>query len=301
MDANELKNMIYLLDDSDDRVVSHIEEQIFSLGLKAIPLLESLWPAEDSVVRQERIVALIKRIKKHVLADELKSWMNTEEQDLFAGVMIINKILDPSLDQQSIINQIDKIKLDAWLELNYELTSFEKVKILNRIFFEVHGFSGDTDTYHHSKNSFISSVLDRKKGNPISLAIIYSIVAQKLNIPIYGVNLPQHFILGYVKDLQWPPLLRFNDEALERERGHSDILFYINPFNNGLIFNQDNIHKFLKQLNLEAKEEYFSICENRDIVIRILRNLQVSFSKENNLNKKEQVEELLSILLSKDS
>ena len=60
------------------------------------------------------------------------------------GVFIINKILDPNLDRQSIENQLDKIKLDAWLELNYDLTSFEKVKILNRIIFDVHKFTGDT-------------------------------------------------------------------------------------------------------------------------------------------------------------
>ena len=76
MEISELKNMVYLLDDSDDRVVSHVEEKIFSLGLSSIPLLESLWPEEESVVRQERIVELIKRIKQNVLAEELKSWLN---------------------------------------------------------------------------------------------------------------------------------------------------------------------------------------------------------------------------------
>ncbi|MCH1472467.1 MAG: transglutaminase-like domain-containing protein [Bacteroidia bacterium] len=300
MDVNELKNMVYLLDDSDDRVVSRIEEKIFSFGLNSIPFLESLWPDEESAVRQERIVNLIKRIKQNVLAEELRSWLNSDEQDLMDGVFIINKILDPNLDRQSIENQLDKIKLDAWLELNYDLTSFEKVKILNRIIFDVHKFTGDTETYHHSKNSFLSSVLERKKGNPISLAIIYSIVAQRLNIPIYGVNLPQHFILGYVKDLEWPPLLRFNDESLSRESQYNDILFYINPFNNGLIFNQENIHKFLKQLKLEVKEDYFKICENRDIIIRILRNLEVSFSKENNHSKKDQVMNLIKIMMRED-
>ena len=300
MEVKELKNMVYLLDDSDERVVSHIEEKIFSYGLNSIPFLESLWPNEESAVRQEKIVNLIKRIKQNVLAEELKSWLNSEEKDLLDGVFIINKILDPNLDRQHIENQLDKIKLDTWLELNYDLTSFEKVKILNRIIFDVHKFTGDTENYDHSKNSFLSSVLERKKGNPISLAVVYCIIAQRLNIPIYGVNLPQHFILGYVKDLEWPPLLRFNDESLSRESQFNEILFYINPFNNGLIFNQENILKFLKQLKLEVKEDYFKICENRDIIIRILRNLEVSFSKENNHSKKDQVLNLIKIMMRED-
>lgn len=301
MKFEDFKNMVYLLDDSDERVVRHIEEQILAMGYESIPILESLWPDEKSIQRQEKIINLINQINKNLLAEDFRDWYNSEDQDLMEGLFIINKILDPTVDRKYIENQINKIKLDAWLELNYDLTSFEKVKILNRIIFEVHNFKGDTDSYHHSKNSFLSSVLERKKGNPILLAIIYSIVAQRLNIPIYGVNLPQHFILGYVKDLEWPPLLNFNDPSIVKDDNHSDILFYINPFNNGLIFNQDHIYTFLKQLNIEAKSEYFNVCSNLDMVKRVLKNLEISYAKENNLSKKEQVENLIRIIYQQDT
>ena len=301
MKFEDFKNMVYLLDDSDERVVRHIEEQILAMGYESIPILESLWPDEKSIQRQEKIINLINQINKNLLAEDFRDWYNSEDQNLMEGLFIINKILDPTVDRKYIENQINKIKLDAWLELNYDLTSFEKVKILNRIIFEVHDFKGDTDSYHHSKNSFLSSVLERKKGNPILLAIIYSIVAQRLNIPIYGVNLPQHFILGYVKDLEWPPLLNFNDPSIVKDDNHSDILFYINPFNNGLIFNQDHIYTFLKQLNIEAKSEYFNVCSNLDMVKRVLKNLEISYAKENNLSKKEQVENLIRIINQQDT
>ena len=301
MKFEDFKNMVYLLDDSDERVVRHIEEQILAMGYESIPILESLWPDEKSIQRQEKIINLINQINKNLLAEDFRDWYNSEDQNLMEGLFIINKILDPTVDRQYIENQINKIKLDAWLELNYDLTSFEKVKILNRIIFEVHDFKGDTDSYHHSKNSFLSSVLERKKGNPILLAIIYSIVAQRLNIPIYGVNLPQHFILGYVKDLEWPPLLNFNDPSIVKDDNHSDILFYINPFNNGLIFNQDHIYTFLKQLNIEAKSEYFNVCSNLDMVKRVLKNLEISYAKESNLSKKEQVENLIRIINQQDT
>lgn len=285
INEKELNSMVYLLDDSDERVVEQIEQQISALGLEVIPFLEKSWPEDDSPTRQERVVQLIKNIKENSLAKEMQSWLENESNDLLAGLLIINKIANPSLDRQVVENKLDKLKLDAWLEMNYDLTSFEKVKILNHIIFDVHQFKGDTGTYHHSKNSFINSVLDRKVGNPISLAVIYSIVAQRLNIPIYGVNLPQHFVLGYVQDFDWPPLLRFNDQAASGNEAGENIMFYINPFNNGLIFNRENIEKFLKKLNLEPKEDYFKTCGNKDIVLRVLRNLEVSFAKENNESK----------------
>jgi len=300
INEKELDSMLYLLDDSDERVVNHIESQILDFGLAAIPFLEAKWPLEENVNRQDKILSILKKIQRQSLSLELKSWLKTEKQDLLDGLLIVNKLKDPTITRQVIDVQLDKIKLDAWLELNYDLTSFEKIKILNHIFFDIHQFKGNTENYHHSDNSFLSSVLERKSGNPISLAIVYALVAQRLNIPVYGVNLPQHFILGYVKDFDWPPLLRFNDPSAGGNEQGGDILFYINPFNSGLIFNHDNIHKFLKKLNLEPKEDYFKACSNTDILLRVLRNLEVSYDKENKPTKLDQVRALIGALLAED-
>ena len=292
----EIRNMIYLLDDSDDRVIEHIESQLMDKGSAIIPFLEKVWPEEEDVERQERILGLIKRIKQMEVVEDLLAWKQSKTQNLLDGVLIVEKILDPLVERKLIEMKLDKIKLDAWLEMNYDLTSFEKVKILNHILFDVHQFSGDTDNYHHSSNSFISSVLERKKGNPVSLAIIYSIVAQRLNIPIFGVNLPQHFILGYIQDVEWQPLKRFNDPSVIRNEEGSEIMFYINPFNEGLIFNRDHIHKFLEQLSLEPKEEYFKACSNLSIVRRILKNLEMAYTKEKNDTKLELVHAMAKAL-----
>ena len=300
INEKELQSMLYLLDDEDDRVVEQIEAKITAMGSEVLPHLEKVWPEEENTKRQERIVELIKNIGQESLANSFKDWLDTDEQDLLAGMLIVNRIIEPNIDRQLIENKLDKIKLDAWLEMNYDLTSFEKVKILNHIFFDVHKFKGDTENYHHSKNSFISSVLDRKMGNPISLAVIYSIVAQRLNIPVYGVNLPQHFVLGYLKEFDWFPLLNFNDKSALGDEAGSEIMFYINPFNNGLIFNHENIHKFLKQLKLEPKDDYFKACTNKSILLRVLRNLEVSFSKESNYTKLDQVKKLLAVLIAED-
>ncbi len=292
--------MLYLLDDSDDRVVEEIEKRLIDYGSEVIPILEKAWPAETNPKRLERILKLIKEINSRVLCYELKEWKKSEEQDLLEGVLIIDKLQNPLVDKQVIDNQLDKIKLDAWLELKYDLTSFEKIKILNYVIFDVHKFKGDTDNYHHSKNSFISEVLDSRKGNPVSLAIIYSIVAQRLNIPVYGVNLPQHFVLGYLQDLEWELLKRFNDEPMLGDEEGSDILFYINPFNSGLIFSKENIIQFLDQLKLEPKDSYFKVCSNIDILKRILRNLISSYQKEENEAKLLIVKQMMDILLDEE-
>ena len=296
MDEKEIQSMLYLLDDSDSRVVEEIEQRLIALGSEVISYLEEAWPVETNPKRLERMLNLIKEIKSKAICEELIAWKAKKEPDLLEGVLIIDRLHNPNVDRQLIDNQLDKIKLDAWLELKYDLTSFEKIKILNYVIFDQHKFKGDTENYHSSKNSFISHVLDVKQGNPVSLAIIYSIIAQRLNIPVYGVNLPQHFVLGYLQDFEWELLKRLNDEPMMGDEEGSDILFYINPFNSGLIFSKENIIQFLDQLKLEPKESYFKVCSNEDILKRILRNLITAYQKENNAPKLLIVQQMMEIL-----
>ena len=289
--------MVYLLDDSDERVVAEIRQQLKAMGGEVIPILEEAWNIESNPQRVEHILELIKEINADLRCDELRNWKKQQSDDLLAGMLIIDRIHRPNLDRQDVENKLDKIKLDAWLELKYDLTSFEKVKILNYVFFDQHGFQGDTDNYHLSRNSFISEVLDRRKGNPVSLAVIYALVAQRLNIPVYGVNLPQHFILGYVSDLDWEPLQRYNDRGSAGDMAGSEVAFYINPFNNGLIFPKENIHQFLEQLKIEAQDSFFTVCSHSEILKRILRNLTASYEKEGNEGKLHLVKEMMAVLL----
>ena len=54
--------------------------------------------------------------------------------------------------------------------------------------------------FHAPQNSFISDVLNDKKGNPLSLSLLYLIIAQKCELPIKGVNLPKHFVIAYTHE-----------------------------------------------------------------------------------------------------
>src|SRR5690606_4799269 len=147
--------------------------------------------------------------------EDLALWYQSGGFDLLRGFLIINRYQYPDLDEEKIINQIDAIKRDVWLQMMYEASPVEKVKLLNHIFYNVYGFSGNTKNHQNPQNSYLSQVLESRKGNQISLAIIYSVIAQKLDIPIYGVNLPQHFVLAYV-------------DEFEQKRKETEILFYIN-------------------------------------------------------------------------
>jgi regulator of sirC expression with transglutaminase-like and TPR domain len=144
------------------------------------------------------------------------------------------------------------------------------VKVLNHILFDIHGFSGNTSNYHAPQNSYINNVLEGKKGNPLSLSIIYCIVAQSLDIPIYGVNLPEHFIVCYHD---------FEGEIPDNLINENRVYFYVNPFSKGSIFGQNDIDAFLKQIKREPQPHFFTPCSNLDMVIRLLNNLILAYEK----------------------
>lgn len=293
---SEIESLIYLLEDTDKEVIEQVQSRIISLGSAIVPHLEEQLYQADNALQIERLQSLLKRLRYDELIAYFKVWLKDGAKDLLGAVINIAKIKYPEIDRQEIENQIDKIKLDAWLELQYDLTSYEKVRILNHIFYNVHLYQGDSEDYHNSDNSFINKVLDRKRGNPISLAIIYSLVAQRLNIPIFGVNLPQHFVLGYKADGDFDLIKAYNELSSFNGNETGEVLFYINPFSQGLILSHDSIREFLTQIKVETREDYFNICSNKAIVQRIIRNLIFAFDKEKNTLMIQILEDMMTVL-----
>lgn len=299
--SKEVASLVYLLDDTDNEVVSEVEKRLLSLGKDIIPDLEDYLYAAESALLIERLQDIIKKLKFDDILVYFTNWVAQGGTDLLGALVEIAKVKYPEITRQNIENEIDKIKLDAWLELHYDLTSYEKVRILNHIFYNVHKFTGDTEDYHHEDNSFINRVLNRKKGNPVSLGVIYAIVAQKLNIPVFGVNLPQHFILGYKSDGDFELIKAYNEESQFDGNEGGDVLFYINTFSQGLVLSKQSITEFLKQLNIEPRPEFYQLCSNTDIIQRIIRNLLFAYEKTENHTYVDVLLQIMSIISEKES
>jgi regulator of sirC expression with transglutaminase-like and TPR domain len=285
MNLKEVIALITLLDDPDEGIYCQVKERFIILGPQAIPHLETAWENSFDIVMQKRIEGIIHDIHFEALQKALKHWAEHEQEDLFKGVCLVARYGYADLDEAKLKKQIQQIKQDVWLEIHDDLTGFEKIKIMNHILFEVHQFSGNITNYHAPQNSFINVVLESKKGNPVMLSVVYALVCKELNIPVYGVNLPQHFVLAYVND--FANLYDTNHKTLS-----DNILFYINPFSKGLIFNQKDIDSFLKQLNIEPENKYYLPCSNVEIVKRILHNLIYSYEKLGYLEKVEELKRL---------
>ena len=283
INEREIASLIKLLDDPDTEVYAHIEAKLLSYGNEVINYLESAWERSFDAILQERIENLVHKIQFNNVKEDLALWHQSGGFDLLRGILIINKYQYPDLNEQKISNYLEAIRRDIWLQMMYEASPIEKVKIINHIFYNVYGFSGNTINHQDPKNSYLSEVLDSKKGNQITLAIIYSIIAQKLDIPIYGVNLPQHFILAYT-------------DVLDSNIDENGVIFYINVFNKGYIFGKKDIDQFLRQLKINPDAMFYQPCSNTDILKRVLRNLISSYEKAGAVDKAEELIDLLKVL-----
>ena len=283
INETEVNSLIKLLDDPDQEIYNHVHEKLLSLGSEAIEYLESAFEQAFDSIQQERIANLVHEIQFGILKNDLKLWYQGGAFDLLQGILVINRYQYPDLDEQKIINQIEALKRDVWIQMMNEASPVEQVKLINHVFYHMHGFSGNTTNHQDPQNSYLNQVLETKKGNQILLASIYSIIAQKLDIPVYGVNLPQHFILAYL------------DESKQTEF-ESGILFYINAFNKGFVFGRRDVDMFLKQLNLKPDKQFYEPCSNTEIIKRILRNLISSYEQLGSTEKVTELNELLNIL-----
>lgn len=290
MSETEIRALITLIDDPDEGVYNQVRDRIVSLGDHVVPVLERAWEYDDlGDLFRNRIEDILHTIHLASVTDRLKAWHATGGDDLLEGALIISRYRYPDMDEQKVKARLASIRQDIWLELNDHLTAFEKVRVFNHIFFQVHGFKGNKRNYHAPQNSYINEVLDSRKGNPLSLAIIYQVLAEDLGLPLRGVNLPNHFVLAYLDE-------ESIGGADSGQQGEENILFYVNAFSQGDILGRNEINEFLEKLKIEPRASFYSPCTNLDIIRRQLNNLANSYQKLGDNDRSEDLERLRDLL-----
>lgn len=276
MKESEIKALVTLLDDDDMEVVQHVEKQLRTIGGSVIPLLEDHWQENGlNPVLQKKIEDLIHDLQYNLLTTRLLEWKKDGHQDLLEGMWMLATYQYPDLSLEKLKQSINDIYFDVWLEFRDDLHPHDQIRILNQVFFEKYKFIANTKNFHSPANSMLNQVFEQRKGNPISLCVIYMLIAKRLGMPVSGVNLPSLFVLTFK---------------------NPQIQFYINVFNRGLIFTKVDISNYIKQMHLLPQDSFYQPCTNLDIVCRVLRNLIVSFEKVSDVERVHEMENILKLL-----
>ena len=278
MNKSQIEALISLLEDPDKEIFRHVKEKLIELGPLSLPMLELAWESNFDSLIQERAENIIGEIQFKDSKNKIKDWIKSDKKDLLDAWLIISKYQYPDLDISIINKQVDVLVNQVSSEFKEGDKAIEKVMKMNKVLFKFEKFKGNFSNYHSPENSFINDVLKVKKGNPLSLSLLYLILSEKLKLPIMGVNLPKHFIVAYI-----------SDDITDID----PVQFYINPFSLGAIITRKDVESFLTKENIKHHSYYFTACGNKEIIKRIVNNLLFSFSRQ---GKKEKTEEMLEFL-----
>ena len=139
-----------------------------------------------------------------------------------------------------------------------------KMAAINRHLFDELGYSGDSDEYYDPRNSYLNQVFERRRGNPISLALVQIEVARRLGVPLDGVSFPGHFLVRLPVD---------------------DGLLVMDPFNRGRPLDVDELRERAKpHLGGELPDDgallhILNPASHRAILVRVLRNLHSVYAE----------------------
>lgn len=283
-EIKDTENLIKLLDDNDEFVYQHVRSKLLEAGNDAIPAL-MMGLTNDNPVLNERIKNIIDEIYFSEVDLKFKELAQKKDNILEEAVFLMASYGYPELDMDKYKNELDTMgeKLNASIDKLKTNTLIPQgdplhiINIINNFLFYQQGFKGNTENFYEPENTFFNDVMERKKGIPISLSILYLLICKRLNLPTYGVNLPAHFIIKYVDD---------KDE------------FYIDPYNNGIVISKSEAVKFLSRIGLTKEDfdsiSFLKIADDKDIIRRSLNNLVNIYTRSGDTQKTEQLKKLMS-------
>ena len=275
---DKLDSLITLLDDPDESVFSYVLDEMVKLDISLVERLEHIWETSFDELVQKRIEHIIQKIQLNDTREKIKNWSNQKKIDLFEGAFLIARYQYPELKLKPIQAQLENIKKEVWLEFRSSLTSLEKITILNHIFYDHYKFKIERNDEDSPQHCFINRVLDTHRGNPVSIAILYTLVARSLNLPVQYIDFDKNPLVGYF-DQDLAQLVQGEDCA-------HHVLFFVNPSNKGAIIGLKEVAYIQRTEGLSEVEKFTKPCTDKVIIKRLIEKLAYAYSQEGNNNEK---------------
>ncbi len=280
--------LIRLMDDPDTIIFEAIEEELLKEKPAVIPELEKIWETTRHEICQIRIENLINKIRFKENFKHLRNWSRQSSPDLLEGFMLVSKYHYPDLNEERIFRRIEEIRKKVWVEINNSLTSLEKITVLNHIFFNGYGFNTGPENGLSPQYCFINQLLENQTGNAVSVALLYNIIALRLNLPVRYVDLPRNPMLAYVD--------RRIAAKVHPPGVESDILFYINPASNGSITGRKELEYYMKKMNYNLSLASYEASSPRCFMLRLLEVMEKSYNKSGLSERATDIQKMITLL-----
>lgn len=191
---------------------------------------------------------------------------------------------EPGLDVQGVLARVDELAQRLKTRLSVDASPLQRLRLLNRYFFQELGFAGNVNNYYDRRNSLLPAVLESRRGIPITLAVLYMEIAGQAGLKAHGVSFPGHFLVKVTMPRGEVVLDPFSGLSLSRE----DL--------------EERLQPYREQRGALGDDEvplglFLQACGERDLIARMLNNLKEIHRSHCDWLRLERVQARLVLLL----
>jgi regulator of sirC expression with transglutaminase-like and TPR domain len=272
----QLTAMLTLLADDDDAVRTKIRERLLAGGEPVFKFLETHRLHRVPAIRCRVLELLEQRdADRHDGAFMGFILSQGEQFDLEDGVWRFTLTRYPGINVDAFRAQLDEWADRVRAELPEGATGEAALLGINRLLFDELGFIGNQTDYYDPANSYLNRVMDRRRGVPTSLSVVYLCVARRLELPVVGVGMPGHFLCRY----QTP-----------REE------FYIDPFHGGKLLSRIDCKRRIANLAVDYDDSHLAPVSSRRMLQRMIANLHLIHKERKQREEAERLQRYLIAL-----
>jgi regulator of sirC expression with transglutaminase-like and TPR domain len=185
--------------------------------------------------------------------------------DLERAALYIAQETYPDLDVEEYVAALDAMAEEVRERLPCEDYPLRTIKVINHYLYEDLGFRGNQQDYYNPQNSFLNDVIEYRVGIPITLALVYLGIAQRIAFPMVGVGMPGHFLIAPVQD---------------------EMAIFVDVFAGGeVLFAQDCADRLRMMYDgqLPMRSDFLVPITNRQFLARMLTNLKAIHLKQGDI------------------
>lgn len=270
----EIKNLLTLLDDPDDKIWQQIRSKVVQIGKVALPILHDYWQYASNSILASRIQEIIIEIQYGELLKDWVQWWKNESGTLKEGAALLGQIIDPEFNLSNLENLLKPFINEIWIELSDKLTALEKIRIVNYVFFEKTNLHSINIIDTKSKNLFVSNLLLTGSGHPLAISLLYNLLCRELSIPVYKAGNGENSALVYLNTQNLA-------NPISRKLSDYPTFFYILPDSSGEMLGMRPYTEHLKNQFPTQKPDINPVGDKAfiRIILQKLHNLYVEEKK----------------------
>jgi regulator of sirC expression with transglutaminase-like and TPR domain len=243
--------MLRLLDDTAPQVREALLEEFQRLGDTGLALLRQAAEGGNAALAPHAR-HFLRELGGEDTVGTFLEFVRSFQYELETGLLLLERTVYPALGVAETHGFLDAAATRCRQLLLSPATAREKCRVISRVLFHEYGFRGDAENYHDPRNSFLHLVIQRRRGIPLTLCVLYILVAQRCGIDLEAIALPGRFLAGCFLD----------DEP-----------FFIDAYERGVFRSEEDLHEHFRRLEIPFDPTALMPAPVGEVLARCCRNL----------------------------